>query len=155
MTDPRSILESSRAILLVDWPNTRVPRSLLQAGFKVFGWSPNRYSQAEIMTHPSKEAGSVKVFAPNSEQEKGYLVFRPLEGCPPAVDIISVYRPADELPGILQNHVSPLGAKVVWLLRPVQSQRERELIAERGLVLVEESDIAKVAGSLVESRRAT
>ena len=49
MTNPKEILEAAKTILLVDWSNQNVPRTLLNAGFTVFCFSPGRYSQAEVV----------------------------------------------------------------------------------------------------------
>ncbi len=37
----KKILEKGRSILLIDWPDKRVPCSLLKAGLIVFGFSPD------------------------------------------------------------------------------------------------------------------
>lgn len=151
MTNPRRILEIARTILLVDWPSLSVPRALLESGFTVFGYSPGRYSTAEISPNPPPDVDSGSVFAPK-DQEKGYLVFRRLDGRPSAVDIVSVYRPAEEMPGIIADHVLPLRAKVIWLQRPVASSEERAVAEEHGLVLIEGSDIAELARTLHQSK---
>src|SRR5262249_15363223 len=137
MIDPRRILQAAKAILLVDWPNTSLPRALLAAGFDVFGFSPGRYSRAEVVAERPADATGMSIFAPEREGESGYLVFHWLEHRPARVDIVHVYRPPEELPGILANHVIPLGAKALWLQPPIRSAEARQLAANVGLSCVE------------------
>ncbi len=122
----KHILENTKAILLVDWPSPEVPRSLLKAGFIVFGYSPDRYSAIEL-------------------DDNENLVFRKLDDQPDSVDIVNVFRPEEEHAGIINSRVLPLKAKVLWLHPPVKSASTAALAAEYGLVFVEGIDIAEVA----------
>src|SRR5260221_5090999 len=139
--DPKKILEIAKSILLIDWPNPTVPRALLNAGFKVFCYSPNHYTEAEILTEYPNDINEKNIFPPKTKEE-GYLVFRQLDGPPYSVDIVNVYRPEEEHAEIIANHVLPLGAKVLWLHPPVTSAKTRSLAKEHGLVFLEGSDIA-------------
>lgn len=127
--DCRNILKNATTILLVDWPSPDVPFALLKAGFKVFSYSPGRYSAAEI-------------------DGKEKIVFRKLDGQPGLVDIVNVYRPEEEHAAIIADHVLPLKAKVLWLQLPVTSAKTRQLARENGLMFVEGGDIADVARSI-------
>ena len=49
MNDPVQILKMSGNILLIDWPNPGLPRTLLEAGFAVYCYSPNQYTKSEIV----------------------------------------------------------------------------------------------------------
>jgi predicted CoA-binding protein len=145
-TDPRRILISARSILLVDWPQPGHPRALLLAGFSVFGFSPAGYSAAKIVAEaPAQIEGSV---FPPARGETGFLIFRKLDEPPTHVDIVNVYRPAAELPGIVQQHAVPLGAKTLWLQPPITSVEGRRLAAEHGMQFVEGVDIAAVTRDL-------
>ena len=64
MSDPNQILKGARSILLVDWSNAGVPRTLVEAGFAVFCASPGRYSVVEIVPEPPEEVASGDVFPP-------------------------------------------------------------------------------------------
>ncbi|HEX4644894.1 MAG TPA: CoA-binding protein [Verrucomicrobiae bacterium] len=151
MTNPQQVLETARTILLVDWPSPAVPRALLEAGFTVFSYSPGRYSKAEIAPSPPSDVDSGGVFPPKEQSEKGYLVFRRLGGQPSSADLVSVYRSAEEMPGIIADHVLPLRARVIWLQRPVSSE-DRTLAEKHGLVLIEGCDIAELARTLPRSQ---
>jgi predicted CoA-binding protein len=147
MSDANHILRSVRRILLVDWANRGVPRTLVEAGFTVFCASPGRYSIVEVVPKPPEQVDSGDVFAPQ-EGENGYLVFRRLDGRPPGVDIVNVYRTEKEHAGIVAHQVVPLGAKVLWLQPSVGSDAARQLAADHALELVEGIDIAEAARNL-------
>jgi len=148
MINPKQILETAKTILLVDWPNQGVPRTLLNAGFTVFCFSPHRYSVAAVVAEWPNDADQHNVFLPKSEDDKGYLVFRQFDGRPDSVDIVNVYRPEEELAAILTNHVLPLHAKALWLQPPVMSVEAQRLAKEHDLIFIEGSDIAEIARSL-------
>jgi predicted CoA-binding protein len=148
MIAPLSILQASKNILLVDWPNPGLPRTLLNAGFNVFGFSPNGYTQAGIVPVSPGNLDAGNFFPPVGEGESGYLLFRQLTGRPPAVDIVHVYRPEQELPGIFMNQVLPLAAKTLWLHPPAVSAEARSLAEGHGLNFVENFSIEEVARML-------
>jgi predicted CoA-binding protein len=148
MTDPSEILKRSKTVLLVDWPSPGVPRALLEAGFTVYGFSPHRYSAARLTPDRPDGVDAGSIFPPR-DGERGYLVFRKLEGPPSSVDIVNTYRPPAELPGILSNHVLPLRARALWLQPPGASPEARRMAVEHGLAFVEGSDIAEVARVIV------
>ena len=148
MTDAKRILEAATNILLVDWPNQAVPRALIEAGFTVFGYSPERYAAAEIVEQVSHDGAEQSVFAPESDDIVGFLVFRPFEGRPESIDIVCVYRPPVEIAGIVERHVLPLGAQILWLQPPLTSAEAREIAAEHGLDFVEGTDIGETARRL-------
>jgi predicted CoA-binding protein len=143
MIDPKKILETTKSILLMDWPNTEVPRALLNAGFKVFCYSPNHYTQAEILTEYPNDVNQKNIFPPRNKEE-GYLIFRQLDGPPDSVDIVNVYRPEEEHAGIIANNVLPLGAKILWLHPPVTSAKTRSLAKEHGLLFIKGNNIAEM-----------
>jgi predicted CoA-binding protein len=123
------ILKGAKTVLLVDWPNPDIPRSLLNAGFMVFGYSPGKYSAI-------------------NQTNDGELIFSKLNEQPASVDIVNVYRPEGEHAAIINSHVLPLKAKVLWLHPPVMSAKTAILAAEHGITFVEDIDIAEVARSM-------
>ena len=147
MNDPLQILKMSKNILLVDWPNPGLPRVLLQAGFAVYCFSPNKYTKAEIIPDAPVDINIKNIFPPDKEGD-GYLVFRPLPEKPASIDIVYVYRPEEELPEIIAEHVLPLGAKSLWLDPPGMSEAARRIIAESGLILIDNVFIAETTKNL-------
>jgi predicted CoA-binding protein len=127
------VLKKFRIVLLVDWPNPGVPLSLLKAGFIVIGYSPDSYSLASIE-------------AIGDKKEK--LVFKKLDQHPDEVDIVNIFRPEEEHSAIIDRHVLPLKAKVIWLQPPVSSVKTAKLAIQNGLIFVEGEDIAAAATRL-------
>jgi predicted CoA-binding protein len=114
----------------------------------VYGASPGRYSSAELLDAPPEKGEAASVFPPESEGETSFLVFRRLDAAPPSVDVVAVYRPAEEIPGIIAAQVLPLGARILWLQPPITSAEARRTAADRGLRFVEGVDIATTARQL-------
>ncbi|MFI5162163.1 MAG: CoA-binding protein [Sphingobacteriales bacterium] len=129
--NPSEILKTAKSILLIDWPDKSVPLALLNAGFNVFCYSPEGYTKAEL-----KASGA----------EKSHLAFQDMANLPGDIDIVNVYRPEEELPGIIQNNVIPLGAKVLWLHPPLISEPAKGLAAKHNLVLIQGFNIVELAG---------
>ena len=86
--------------MLIDWPHPGVPRALFNAGFTVFGYSPYRYSMAQLVDELPQGTAEKDSFPPRNKEEKGYLIFQKLDYRPESVDIVNVYRPEEELPRI-------------------------------------------------------
>ncbi len=144
-TDPLKILQSAKTILLVDWPDQRVPRALLKTGFTVFGFSPDGYAAAALVDAlPEGQTG----FAPRNGDDKGYLIFNKLDKAPDSVDIVCIYRPEAEHGAIIENKASPLKAKAVWLQAPLTSAQTAALAQQKQLIFIENTDIAETATRL-------
>ncbi|MDB5122467.1 MAG: hypothetical protein JWP94_596 [Mucilaginibacter sp.] len=143
--NPLQILRSAKNILLVDWPGPGVPRALLKAGFIVFGFSPKGYSKARLAPNPIDGPSS---FPPRNPEETGYLVFEKLDGNPDAVDIVNVYRPEGEHASIIEKHVLPLHAKVLWLHPPITSASTAAIAERNKLIFIEGVNIAEIAAKL-------
>lgn len=96
-----------------------VPASLQAAGFRV------------IPVHPA------------ADELLGERVYRSLADIPEPVDIVDVFRPAPEAPGIAEQAVA-IGAKALWLQQGIVSPEARRIAAEGGLDYVEDRCIAVV-----------
>jgi predicted CoA-binding protein len=124
----REILESATTIATVgastdgSKPAGEVPRYLKQIGFRV------------IPVNPS----AIELFG-----EKAYPSLLDI-GEP--VDVVQVFRPADEAPEIARQ-AAQIGAKALWLQLGIRSDEARRIAEEAGLVYVEDRCMA------VESRR--
>ncbi|HVS93287.1 MAG TPA: CoA-binding protein [Mucilaginibacter sp.] len=123
------ILRSAANILLIDWPDESIPKTLFAAGFNVFGYSPHQYTAA-------------------GTDGKGRLIFRPVDCLPEKIDIVNVFRPENELPGIIEKLVLPSGATNVWLQPPVTLGVKAEFASKFGLNFIEEENIAEWAARL-------
>ncbi len=144
MPDTERLLTEAKVVALVDWPSADVPRTLVRAGFGVFSLNRLRNTAAAYAWYPERDdvpdEASVTLFEPADEGD-GYLVARPAAAVPAPVDILNVFRPDDELPGLARLAIQ-LGAKALWL-QPGSTSTEAKVIAETaGLAFVDGVDIA-------------
>ena len=143
MVNPKNLLNSAKKNLLIDWSDATVPRTLVDAGFTVFCYSPNGYTQAEVLDKIPTDVNAKNILSPKNN-ERGYLVFRQLSLAPDSIDIVNIYRPEAEHSQIIVKHVLALHANVIWL-QSLTSATTRSLANECGLTFIESHDIAEVA----------
>lgn len=144
----REILTEAKSILLVDWPNVNLPYTLLKAGFIVFSYSPDQYSEAKILLEKPHNKERLSIFPVTDDSEEIYVSFEKLDNSPGTVDIVHFYRPEEELPGIVEKHVLPLNAKTIWLHRPRTSELARGLAAQHCIELVQGVSIIDLAAEI-------
>jgi uncharacterized protein len=119
----RELLTSAETIAVVGlstqpWKAAHsVPASLKAAGYKV------------IPVHPS------------ATEILGEKAYRSLLDIPEKIDIVNVFRPADEAPGIAEQAVQA-GAGALWLQLGIVNQRAKEIAEAGGLAYVEDRCIA-------------
>jgi len=119
----RELLTSAKTIAVVGlstqpWKAAHsVPASLKAAGYRV------------IPVHPS------------ATEILGEKAYRSLLDIPDKIDIVDVFRPADEAPGIAEQAVQ-VKAGALWLQLGIVSQRAREIAEAAGLAYVEDRCIA-------------
>jgi predicted CoA-binding protein len=124
----REILESATTIATVgaskdrSKPAGEVPRYLKQIGFRVIPVNPNAIELYGAKAYPS------------------------LLDIGEPVDVVQVFRPADEAPEIARQ-AAQIGAKVLWLQLGIRSDDARRIAEEAGLAYVENRCMA------VETRR--
>jgi predicted CoA-binding protein len=101
---------------------------------------------------PAKDAGSVPLVMqahgfrvipvnPFANELFGERVYRTLSEIPVAVDIVDVFRPSAEAPGVALQAVS-IGARALWLQQDITSAEARRIAEEGGLDYVEDLCIA-------------
>jgi uncharacterized protein len=125
MADPRTVLEQARTIAVVgmstdaDKASHHVPVSLRDAGWRI------------IPVHPEAEeiAG-----------EPAHASLADIDG---PIDVVEVFRPADEAPGIARDAVAA-GAKALWLQEGITSDEARRIAEEAGLDYIEDACMLKV-----------
>ena len=148
MTDPSGVLAQASVVALVDWPRTDVPRTLVRAGFGVYSLNRLRGTAASYAWYPSREELPEEddlTVLDATEETDGYLVCRPAAS-PETVDILIVYRPAGELPGLARLAIQ-LGARALWLEPGSVSPEARGIAEAGGLVFIEGVDIAEAVRS--------
>ena len=144
----REILTEAKSILLVDWPNVNLPYALLKAGFIVFSYSPDQYSEAKILLEKPHNIEGLSIFPVMDDGEEVYVSFEKLGGSPGTVDAVHIYRPEEELPGIVEKHVLPLNAKTIWLHPPQTSELARGLAAQHCIELIQGVSITDLAAEI-------
>lgn len=128
MTEPRDILERSTTIAVVgiarstDKPSGGVPADLQRRGFRIVPVNPK------------------------AEEILGERAYAKLADVTEPVDVVEVFRPADEAPDIARQAVA-IGAKALWLQLGIVSDEARRIAEEAGLDFVQDRCMA------VESRR--
>ena len=128
MADPREILERSQTIAVVgaarttDKPSGGVPAELQQRGFRIVPVNPK---------------------ADTILGEKVYPSLSEVEG---HVDVVEVFRPAEEAPEIARQ-AAAIGAGALWLQLGIESEEARAIAEAAGMDFVQDTCMA------VESRR--
>lgn len=74
----------------------------------------------------------------------GERVYRSLDEVPERVDIVDVFRPSDDAPGIARQAVAA-GAKALWLQLGIRSDEARQIAESAGLDYVEDECTAVVS----------
>ncbi len=129
MTHPRDILSRSRRIAVVGCSASPgkeahdVPRFLLESGFDV---QPVNPVASEIF---------------------GRKAYKALADVPGPIDLVNVFRPAEEAPGVARQAVAA-GAKALWLQLGIRSPEARRIAEEAGLAYVEDRCIRTEAYAL-------
>lgn len=117
--EPQEILEYAWIVAVVGAsrdPNEAggsVPLALKDHGFRVFPIKP----EADVLF--------------------GERVYRSLGDLPARVDVVQVFRPAEEAPAIARQAVA-IGARALWLQLGIKSEEARQIAQAAGLDYVED-----------------
>jgi uncharacterized protein len=119
MTEPRDILERSDTIAVVgiarttDKPSGGVPADLQQRGFRIIPVNPK------------------------ADEILGERAYASLADVDEPVDVVEVFRPAEEAPEIARQAVA-IGARALWLQLGIVSDEARQIAEEAGLDFVQD-----------------
>jgi predicted CoA-binding protein len=119
MSDPRAMLEAATTIAVVGASSTpgkaayAIPRTLLAAGFRMI---PVHLTASEI---------------------HGQRVYPRLADIPVPVDLVDVFRPSAEAPGVARQAVA-IDAKGLWLQLGIVSAEARRIAEAAGLDYIED-----------------
>lgn len=125
----REILENSRTVAVVgasrdpEKPGGDVPRRLQKRGFRLIPVSPT------------------------GDELFGESVRNSIAEIDTPIDIVEVFRPADEAPDIARQAVA-IGAKVLWLQQGLASPEARRIAEEAGMDYVEDRCMGAESDSL-------
>lgn len=120
----------------------------------VVGISSNEAKPAHTVPAFLQEAGySIVPVTPSSEQVLGEPAVASLREVEGDVDVVDVFRPAEEAPGIANEAVA-IGAKVLWLQEGIVSEDAAEIARAGGLTVVMDACIKKTYERLGLARQA-
>lgn len=72
---------------------------------------------------------------PRGGEILGEKVYEKLSDVPEPIDVVDVFRPSEETPGVAEDAVA-VGAKVLWLQEGISSEEAERIASEGGLDVV-------------------
>jgi hypothetical protein len=123
---PKEVLEAATTIAVVGASRDpfkaggSVPAGLQRRGFRIIPINPF----AEVLF--------------------GERVYRSLAEVPERIDLVDVFRPAEDAPEIARQAVE-IGAKALWLQQEIRSEEARRIADEAGLDYIEDECTAVIA----------
>ena len=113
----------------------------------VVGLSSNPMRPSHEVTEYLQRAGyRIIPVNPNETEVLGERSYARLEEVPENVDVVSIFRRAEEVPPVVDSAIR-VGAKVVWMQLGIESEAGAERARAAGLAVVEDACI------LVEHRK--
>ncbi|HET7107856.1 MAG TPA: CoA-binding protein [Candidatus Acidoferrum sp.] len=113
----------------------------------VVGLSSNPMRASHGVAEYLKNAGfRIIPVNPNETEVLGEKAYARLEDVPGPVDIVDVFRRAEEVPAVAESAIG-IGAKVLWMQLGIENAEAAERARAAGLVVVEDSCL------MVEHRR--
>src|SRR3981189_177212 len=77
---------------------------------------------------------------PNERKVLGEKSYARLEEVPEKIDIVNVFRRAEEVPAVVESAIR-VGAKVVWMQQGVENEEAAEKARAAGLMVIEDACI--------------
>src|SRR5438552_18613291 len=113
----------------------------------VVGLSSNPMRPSHGVTEYMQAAGyRIIPVNPNETEVLGEKSYARLEDVPEKIDIVNVFRRAEEVPPVVESAIR-IGAKAVWMQLGVENEEAAEKARAAGLTVIEDACI------LVEHRR--
>ena len=102
----------------------------------VVGASANEEKAAhKIPRYLQKQGYRVIPVNPRGGEMLGEKVYEKLADVPESIDVVDVFRPSEETPGVAEDAVAA-GAKVLWLQEGISSEDAERIASEGGLEVV-------------------
>jgi len=113
----------------------------------VVGLSSNpRRPSHEVAAYLQTAGYKIIPVNPNETEVLGQKAYARLEDMPEAVDVVDVFRRAEQVPAVAESAIA-IGAKVLWMQQGIMHAEAAERARTAGLVVVED------ACMLVEHKR--
>jgi len=115
----------------------------------VVGLSSNPMRPSYAVTEYMQAAGyRIIPVNPNETEVLGEKSYASLEDVPEKIEIVNVFRRAEEVPPVVESAIR-VAAKVIWMQLGIENEEAAEKARSAGLVVIEDACI------LVEHRRRT
>jgi predicted CoA-binding protein len=113
----------------------------------VVGLSSNPMRPSHEVSEYMQRAGyRIIPVNPNEREVLGEKSYARLEDVPERIDIVNVFRHAEEVPPVVESAIR-IGAPVVWMQLGIENKEAAEMARAAGLTVIEDACI------LVEHRR--
>ncbi len=86
---------------------------------------------------------------PRGGEILGEKVYEKLADVPDAIDVVDVFRPSEETPGVAREAVAA-GAKVLWLQEGISSEEAERIASEGGLQVVMDRCLGRTHYELIK-----
>jgi len=107
----------------------------------VVGLSSNPMRPSHGVTAYMQAAGyRIIPVNPNETEVLGEKSYARLEDVPEKIDIVDIFRRAEEVPRVVESAIR-VGAKVVWMQLGIESEEAAEKARAAGLVVIEDACI--------------
>jgi predicted CoA-binding protein len=105
----------------------------------VVGLSSNRARPSHGVAQYIKSAGyRIIPVNPNEKEVLGEKSYARLEEVPEKIDIVDIFRRAEEVPAVVESAIR-VGAKVVWMQLGIENAGAAEKARAAGLIVVEDA----------------
>jgi len=105
----------------------------------VVGLSSNRARPSHGVAQYIKSAGyRVIPVNPNEKEVLGEKSYARLEDVPEKIEIVDIFRRAEEVPAVAESAIR-VGAKVVWMQLGIENAEAAEKARAAGLIVVEDA----------------
>jgi hypothetical protein len=107
----------------------------------VVGLSSNRARPSHGVAQYLKSAGyRIIPVNPNEKEVLGEKSYARLEDVPEKIEIVDIFRRAEEVPAVMESAIR-VGAKVVWMQLGIENAGAAEKARAAGLIVVEDACI--------------
>jgi predicted CoA-binding protein len=107
----------------------------------VVGLSSNRTRPSHGVAQYIKSAGyRIVPVNPNEKEVLGEKSYARLEDVPEMIEIVDIFRRAEEVPAVVESAIR-VGAKVVWMQLGIENAGAAEKARAAGLIVVEDACI--------------
>jgi uncharacterized protein len=135
--------ETSMRVLLPDGGKARADPILEilknYRNIAVVGLSSNRARPSHGVAQYIKSAGyRVIPVNPNEKEVLGEKSYARLEDVPEKIEIVDIFRRAEEVPAVVESAIR-VGAKVVWMQLGIENAGAAEKARAAGLIVVEDA----------------